>query len=46
MPPRLLLLDGGGSLLEAVRIDGWKTEHIVEFLSARLVGGEGVTATA
>lgn len=46
MPPRLLLLDGGGALLEAVRIDGWKTEHIVEFLSARLVGGEGVTANA
>ena len=46
MPPRLLLNDEGGHLLEAVRIDGWKTEHIVEYLSARLVGGAGVTATA
>lgn len=46
MPPRLLLLDGSGGLLESVRVDGWKTENIVEYLAARLVGGAGVTATA
>jgi hypothetical protein len=36
MPPRLLLLDAAGGLLEAVRIDGWKTEHMVEYVTSRL----------
>ena len=46
MPPRLLLQDEGGALLEAVRIDGWKTEHIVEYLNARLGGVEAVASAA
>ena len=36
MPPRLLLQDETGAVLETVRIDGWKTEQIVEFLGSRL----------
>lgn len=34
-PPRIILRDG--KVQESVRIDGWKTEQIEEFLKNKLV---------
>ena len=33
--PKLILKDGNGQR-ESIRVDGWKTEHIREFLLDRL----------
>ncbi|KAL5990923.1 hypothetical protein ACLOJK_011828 [Asimina triloba] len=39
-PPRLALLDADGHLMETIRIDNWKREHIRQFLREKVKPGE------
>lgn len=41
--PRLILRNSGQPATN-VRIDGWKTEHIEEYLADKLQGGRGAAA--
>nr|GLL32997.1 BAG-associated GRAM protein 1-like isoform X2 [Ipomoea trifida] len=35
-PPKLIMLDGNGGHKETVRIDNWKREHILQFLTEKV----------